>query len=73
MDQLNLGVDRIAQRRLCRLHCNVAQQLGMGLNTVPLVIIIGEVEQFKVQRTPNAPHDFWVQASNLEVNEGTSV
>ena len=55
------GVHKVAKWRVSCLDGEVAQEGGVGLDAVPLFIIIGEVEQFKGQVCPHSMHPLTVQ------------
>ena len=38
----------------------------MGLNTVALLVVVGQVEKFQCQVSPDAVQGSWVQSANVD-------
>ena len=58
------GEDGVAQGRVCGLHGQVPEDRGVGLDAIPLLVIVGEVEQLQTEVGPLPLHRLAVQAAN---------
>ena len=58
------GEDGVAQGRIRGLHGQVPEDRGVGLDAVPLLVIVGEVEQLQTEVGPLPLHRLAVQPAN---------
>lgn len=58
------GEDGVAQGRICGLHGQVPEDRGVGLDAIPLLVIVGEVEQLQTEVGPLPLHRLAVQPAN---------
>ena len=59
-------VHKVPKGRISSLDGQVAQEGGVGLDAVPLFIIVGEIEQFKSQVCPNSMYPLLVQLAYID-------
>ena len=58
-------VDTVAEGRVCSLNGEIPEEGGVGLDTVPLLVIIGQVEEFPGQVCPHGSNGLAVQQSHV--------
>ena len=56
----------VAQGRLGHLDAEVAQEVGVGLDAVPLVVVVGEVDQLQRQVRPHTLQGRPVQNAQVQ-------